>query len=253
MKDPDCGPLYFDGRHYDLQHKGITDDIPLYMELAQRYGDPILELACGTGRVTIPLAERGFGITGLDISEPMLDSARIRAREAGVSIDWRKGDCRDFRLGKQYRLVLFPFNSIAHLHDTESIERCLACVRGHLAPSGRFVIDIFNPRLEILLRDASERYPVAEYDGPDGQGTVVITENNVYDRATQVNRIKWYYKTADVQVETVRELNMRIFYPQELDGLLHFNGFVVEHKYGDVDLQPFTSESPRQITVCRSA
>ena len=253
MKGMDCGPLYFDGRHYDLQHGGITDDIPLYVTLARRYGGPILELACGTGRVTVPLAREGFTVTGLDVSKPMLERARAKARKAGVTIDWQEADCRSFRLGRLYGLVLFPFNSIAHLHDIESIQKCFECVRGHLAPSGRFVIDIFNPRLDILMRDASERYPVAEYEDPDGAGTVVITENNVYDRATQVNRIKWYDRVGEDREETIRELNMRIFYPQELDGLLHMNGFVLEHKYGDVDLQPFVSESLRQITVCRLA
>jgi 2-polyprenyl-3-methyl-5-hydroxy-6-metoxy-1,4-benzoquinol methylase len=249
MKDIDCGPLYFDGRHYDLQHGGITDDIPLYVTLAHRYGGPILELACGTGRVTIPLAREGFSMTGLDISKPMLEHAVAKARGAGVTIDWQQGDCRAFRLGRLYGLVLFPFNSIAHLHDIESIKNCLECVRNHLTPEGRFVIDIFNPRLDMLTRDPLERYPVAEYEDPDGAGTVVITENNVYDTATQVNRIKWYYKVGKDREEMVRELNMRIFYPQELDSLLHMNGFVLEHKYGDVDLRPFVSESPRQIAV----
>jgi SAM-dependent methyltransferase len=252
MKEADCGPLYFDGRHYDLQHRGITDDIPLYLDMARRYGGPILELACGTGRVTIPLAQAGFDVTGIDISRSMLNRARTKAEEAGVSVKWLETDCRDFSLTQRYRLVLFPFNSLAHLHDIESIEKCFACVRAHLAPAGRFLIDIFNPRLDILLRDASERYPVAEYEDPDGKGTVVITENNIYDRATQINRIKWYYRIGDSGREFVRELNMRIFYPQELDGLLHFSGFALDHRYGDCDRRPFSSESPRQIVVCHA-
>ena len=251
MKDIDCGPLYFDGRHYDLQHEGITDDIPFYLDEARRYGGPILELGCGTGRVAIPLAREGFEVTGLDISRPMLDHARSKAKGAGVSVRWVEADCRDFNLGREYGLVVFPFNSIAHLHDHESIEACLACVGAHLESTGRFIIDIFNPRLEILLRDSSERYPVAEYSDPDGCGTVVITENNVYDNASQINRIKWYYRIGDDATEHVRELNMRIFHPQELDGLLRSNGFTVEHKYGDCDRKPFSSGSPRQIVVSR--
>jgi SAM-dependent methyltransferase len=250
MKELDCGALYFDGRHYDLQHKGITDDIPLYLDLARQYGGPVLELACGTGRVSIPLAEQGLEVTGLDIAKPMLDRARCKAVDAGVSIDWVEGDCRAFSLDKKYRLILFPFNSIAHVHTGEDIEKCLTCVRSHLAPSGRFVLDIFNPKIEILLRDASRRYPVAEYEDPDGRGTVTITENNVYDRAAQVNRIKWYYTVGNDPREFVRELNMRIYYPQELDNLLRSSGFTLEHKFGDCDKQPFSSGSPRQIVVC---
>jgi SAM-dependent methyltransferase len=252
MKDIDCGPLYYDGRHYDLQHAGITDDIPFYLDEARKCGGPVLELGCGTGRVSIPLAQEGFEVTGIDISRPMLEHARSKANKAGVSVRWVEADCRDFDLGRGFALVIYPFNAIAHLHDNESVAACLACVRAHLQPAGRFVIDIFNPRLAILLRDASERYPVAEYPDPDGHGTVVITENNIYDAASQINRIKWYHKTSESAKEVVRELNMRIFYPQELDWLLQSNDFMIEHKFGDCDRKPFESGSPRQIVVSKS-
>ena len=249
MKEIDSESLYSDGRHYDLQHSGITDDIPFYLGEAQRYGGPLLELACGTGRIAIPLAGEGYRVTGLDVSRPMLDRAREKAADAGVSVRWVEADCRDFNLGRRFNLVIFAFNALAHIHDHESMERFLACVKAHLEPAGRFVMDIFNPRLEILLRDPSERYPVAEYADPDGKGTVVITENNVYDSASQINRIKWYYRIGGRSEEVVRELNMRIFYPQELDGLLRDKGFTIDHKYGDCDRTPFSSRSPRQILV----
>lgn len=251
MKDIDSGPLYSDGRHYDLQHAGITDDIPFYLGAARKYGGPILELACGTGRISIPMAGEGFDVTGLDISGPMLDRAREKAADAGVSVDWVEADCRDFDLGRKYGLVILAFNALAHIHDHESIDGFLGCVRAHLKQTGRFVIDIFNPRLETLIRDPSERYPVAEYADPDGRGTVVVTENNVYDKASQINRIKWYHQVTGRPGEVVRELNMRIFYPQELDGLLRGKGFVIEHKYGDCDRTPFSSPSPKQVLVLR--
>jgi SAM-dependent methyltransferase len=251
MNEIDCDALYWDGRHYDLQHKDITDDIPFYTTEARRRGDPILELACGTGRVTIPLAQQGFDVTGLDVSKPMLDRAAEKAKSLGITVTWVEADCRHFHLGRTYNLIILPFNSIAHLHDLESIQACFTCVRHHLNSSGRFVVDIFNPRLDILLRDASERYPVAEYPDPDGRGTVVITESNLYDAATQINRIKWYYRVGSDTGEQVRCLNMRIFYPQELDALLHYNGLVVDTKFGDCDRQPFSSGSKRQIVVCR--
>jgi SAM-dependent methyltransferase len=197
------------------------------------------------------LAREGLDVTGLDISKPMLDRARRKAEEASVAVRWVEADCRQFEIDRRYRLIIFPYNSIAHLHDHESIEGCLSCIRAHLDVEGRAIIDIFNPRLENLARDPSGRFPVAEYTDPDGLGTVVITESNVYDKASQVNRIKWYYRTGDDPIEAVRELNMRIFYPQELDGLLRLNGFEIEHKYGDCDRSRFSSSSPRQIVVMR--
>jgi len=248
-----CGGLYADGRHYDLQHVGITDDIPFYLKQARELGGAVLEIACGTGRITIPLAEAGIRITGLDLSEGMLRQAGAKAAQRGIAVDWVPGDCRKLDLGRTFNLIFFPFNSIAHLHDPESIEACFTGVREHLSDDGRFIVDIFNPRLDILLRDASERYPVAEYPDPDGAGVVLITENNVYDAATQVNHIKWYYRVGNHGEERVAELNMRVFFPQELDALFRANGFEIEAKYGDFDESPFESNSPKQIIRARPA
>jgi SAM-dependent methyltransferase len=250
MRPTDCDDLYRDGRHYDRQHEGFVEDIPFYIEMARKYGGPVLELACGTGRITLPIAGEGITVTGVDVSEGMLAEARRKADESGVKVKFLRADCRNFALDTRFGLILLPFNSIAHLHNLSSIEGCLGCVRDHLKAGGRFILDMFNPRLEILLRDPAERYPVSEYADPDGRGKVVITENNVYDRASQVNRIKWYYRIGDGHEETTNELNMRVFFPQELDAMLHYNGFEIETKYGDFDKTPFTSDSIKQIPVC---
>lgn len=251
MKPVDSDELYREGRHYDLQHKDFVDDIPFYVKQAEVHGGSVLELACGTGRIAIPIAMRGFDITGLDVSEGMLKQAGTKAVTEGVDIKWVRADCRDFHLHRSFNLILLAFNSIAHLHELEDIEGCLACVKEHLEPAGRFILEIFNPRLDILIRDPSERYPAGEYPDPDGRGEVVITENNVYDRASQINMIKWYYRIDGCSEETVADLNMRIYYPQELDALLRYNGFTIGSKFGDFDESPFESDSLRQILVCR--
>lgn len=229
----------------------MIDDIPFYFRQIKKYGEPVLELACGTGRIAIPIAEQGIEITGLDISTRMLSYAERKAAMKGIDVEWVRADCRDFELNKKFKFIFFPFNSITLIHDLEGIESCFSCVKRHLDNEGRFVIDVFNPRLDILMRDPSKRYPVAKYSDPYGRGTVVITESNTYDAASQINRIKWYYRIGDQVEETVEELNMRIFYPQELDALLHYNGFVIESKFGNYDESPFVSTSPKQLVVCR--
>jgi SAM-dependent methyltransferase len=250
VKTVDCQQLYDDGRHYDLQNSGFVEDIPFYLRQVKKYGEPVLELACGTGRITIPMAEQRIRITGLDISEPMLSQARKKAAMKGVDVEWVQADCREFKLGKKFRLIFFPFNSITHLHDLESIEACFSCVRRHLARDGRFIIDVFVPSMGILMRDPLKRYPVAEYPDPDGNGTVTITESNVYDSAAQINRIKWYYRIGVGGREFVKENNMRMFYPQELDALLKYNGFVIEARFDSYGETPFTSESGKQLVIC---
>ena len=116
--------LLRDGRHYDLLNKKVIDDIPFYIHQVNKYGDPMLELACGTGRVTIPLAESGINITGVDISESMLSHAQAKTKEKEVDIEWIKADCRNFHLNKKFNLIVFPFNTIAILHDLKSIDSC---------------------------------------------------------------------------------------------------------------------------------
>jgi len=263
MKPGDGGGVYRDGRHYDLITTALAayrreasgdhvDDVSFYVRQAEKCGGPVLELACGTGRIAVPIAERGVPVTGLDISDSMLAHARRKAAEKGVSIEWVRADCRDFTLDRRFSLIFVAFNSLGHLHDLEGVEACFSCVRRHLRKEGRFIVDFFNPRLDILTRDPSARSPVAEYPDPDGRGTVVVTESNTYEADTQINRIRWHYRVGE-EGEFVEELNLRMFYPQELDALLHYNGFAIEAKFGDFDESAFASTSPKQIIVCRAA
>jgi SAM-dependent methyltransferase len=140
-------PLYRDGRHYDALNSDLVADIPFYVEEAKRAGGPVLELACGTGRLTIPIVQIGVGIFGLDLSASMLAHARTKANAASVKIQFVEADCRDFDLGRQFALIFMAFNSMQHLHDYASQAALFANVRKHLAEGGRVIFDVFNPRM----------------------------------------------------------------------------------------------------------
>jgi SAM-dependent methyltransferase len=252
-KPSDIDNMYWDGRHYDLDNKDFVEDIPFYIRQIARHGLPVLELACGTGRITIPLAEKGIDITGLDITEPMLAQARVKAATKQLDITWIKADCRKFTVHRTFKVILFPFNSIGHLHDRESVEQCFARVREHLADDGRFIIDMYNPDLRILTRDPTKYYPLGEYPDPDGHGQIKVFENNTYDGKKQINQITWYYRNGRQENERTVRWGSRIYYPQELDTLLHYNGFTIEEKYGFYDERPFTAMAPKQLIVCRKS
>lgn len=206
-------------------------------------------MACGTGRITIPIAEDGIAITGLDISEQLLDYARKKANDQGVPIDWIHGDMTNFKLHKKYNLILMTGWSFLHLVTLESVEACLSCVKAHLTEKGKFIFDIFNPDLEILLRDAANWYPHSEYPDPDSEEMVVITQKTSYNRATQIMKLIFLHQIGEKEI--TEKAKLRIFFPQEIDALLQYNGFIIEAKYGDFEEQPFTSESGAQIFVCR--
>lgn len=243
--------IYHDPRHYDALMGDYAGgaELQFYMHHVAAAAGPVLELGCGTGRLTIPLVEDGWDVTGLDLSEAMLALAEEKAKRSGVAVPWVRADFRDFQLMRRFALAFIPINSFAHLIDRTDQEAFLACVKRHLAPGGRLLISYFNPSLELLTRDPRRRYTVGEYYHPDGSGRVIVTESHRYDRATQINHLTWHYQQ-DGRPEDTRALPMRIFYPQELKSILHYNGFAVEAVYGDYDGAPFHGDSPHQLVVC---
>ena len=243
--------IYFDGRHYDALWPGLQrqNELAFYLRCVREFGEPVLELGCGTGQLTVPLAQAGVKMTGLDLSEPMLTRAKEKSVEQNVEVEWVKADCRDFALDQQFGLIFFPANSLLHLLTWQNLQACLTQVKKHLKPEGTFVFEIFNPSLIMLMRDPSQRYPVGAYADPDGRGTITVTENNVYDAATQINHIHWHYRL-EGQQEISAELNLRMVFPQEMEALLHYNGFRLAAKYDDYDETPFAAQSSRQLVVC---
>lgn len=133
------------------------DDVSFYLDLAQRAaaeGQAVLELACGTGRVTIPIAMAGVDITGLDNAPAMLDVARRKAEAAGADVRWVAADMRSFELEQRFGLVIIPFRSFLHLLTETDQLACLTRVSEHLVPGGRLALNFFVPKVAA---------------GPDGQ------------------------------------------------------------------------------------
>lgn len=251
---PKTRSLYDDAWYYDLilGKYAAGPVLEFYLRQIARFGQPVLELACGTGRFTVPLAQAGLNIIGLDISGHMLDMAERKAAERGIDVRFVQGDIRDFDLNQQFRFIFIPTQSLSHLHDREEIEKCFSCVKKHLADGGRFLIELFNPSLELLNREAKRRYFVGEYEDREGEQRITVTEEVEYNAATQINHIVWYCQREKDQEETALTFEMRQFFPREIDALLAYNGFSVDEKYGDYGEGVFSSTSPKQLIVCRA-
>lgn len=255
MEDEPIADIYLDGRHYDALYEidAGGPDLPFWLALARQQGDPILELACGTGRVSVPLAEAGYRVTGIDVAESMLKEARARSAAQGVEVIWARADMRDFDLRRAFPLIILPANTLGHLLTRADLESCLACVRRHLAPGGRFALDYFVPKMELLVPQPGERFAFGEYDDPDGGGRVVITHSYVYEPDTQLKRITTHHLLPGEEFEEQGSLVMRMYFPQELDALLTYNGFRIVRKLGDYDGTPFGPKSEKQLIVCAAA
>lgn len=253
MKPADCKKIYTRALEYDAKTGHLLDDVPFYLKLIKKYGGPVLELACGTGRVTIPIAEKGYNITGLDISKEMIALGKKKAAEKDVEINWIQGDVRDFNLHKKFKFIFYPFNSILHLHYNEAFYACFNCVRKHLVGDGRFAFEIFMPSLTILGRDPEKFYKrtgLSGYTDPITGYKVRIDERTAYDRATQLLHITWKYKSKGGQ-RPDDHFSLRILFPQEINAMLEHCGLEIEAKYGNYELSPFKSDSAKQIILCR--
>ena len=134
---------YDDPAIYDLENKNFEPDGPFYLSMAQQVNGSVLELGCGTGRVTIPLARNGIDITGLDIVRGML--ARAKANAGELPIRWIEADVREFHLGKRFDLICTTGSVFQHLLERKEQEMMLACVQEHLSPDGIFVVDALFP------------------------------------------------------------------------------------------------------------
>jgi SAM-dependent methyltransferase len=243
-------PLFFEGVHYDLKLRSFTEDLAFWSKQVRKYGGPVLELACGTGRVSIHLAKAGHHVTGIDASGPLLREAIRKSLRLRLQMDWVNDDVRGFDLKTKFPLIIFPLNAISILWEPQDLEACFACVKRHLAPKGKLVIDYFNPNLEILSRDPNQRHFHSRYPGPGGKGMVQVTESNSYDAATQINHVCLYHEFPRGSSSFVEEIDVRIFFPQELSALLKYNGFLVEARYGSYDESIFDTQSTKHLIVC---
>jgi len=253
----ECG-LYSEPELYDLIFSGSDEarrnrlqaSEQFYLEEARRAGGEVLELGCGTGRLTIPLAQAGIRITGVDLSSSMLERVREKAVKTNVRIEFVQADMRSFDLARQFAAVLIPGNSLLHLATIADLKQCLAQVRRHLAPAGCLIFDISKWDLSALARDPSERHAVLQVRDPE-RGEIVVEETSSYDAVRQVRHIVWYFSAPDAPDFRVIDYHLRVIFPQELTLLLDACGFSLEERYGEFPRQPFTSMSPRQVCIAR--
>ncbi len=288
LVDRGCREHYDDPALYDHEYRRRRQDVLFYRQLARaRLRGPgrILELACGSGRVTTALLRDGHEVVGLDLSPAMLERAAARVGKLGRAARERatliQGDVRDFDLGARFPLILMAFNSFEHLYTRVEVAACLERVQAHLEEGGRFAFDVHNPNLDWLMRDPTRRWARTVFRHPTTGERIAYSTNHVYDPVSQVAVIRIYYEPVDPaptrasrgagerkalatsrgstrgEPEDNREpartvvLSQRKFFPAELEALVTHAGFAVEERYGDFAGEPLTGGAESQLLVCR--
>jgi SAM-dependent methyltransferase len=233
----------------------FDDDLPLYLELAQRQGSRVLEVACGSGRVLVPLARAGLQVVGIDASPHMLALAQVKLAAEQLDAHLVQTDMRTFKLGEaDFDLAIVAVKSFAYLLETADQLTCLETIRAHLRPGGALAIDLMHPALEWLgaargsMRDDLLRYV------PEHGYTLSRVESVVAtDRARQVRVIRSVYETVDDAGRVIDkrfvEWPYRWMHRFEAEHLLVRAGFEIEAVYGGYRGEAFTSDSATMLFV----
>lgn len=235
--------------YYDAQLESVggRDDADFYASLAASSPGPVLEIGCGTGRITQAMLAAGARVTGMDLCPDMLEIAgrKISAlpavqRERAEII---QGNMTDFELGRRFSLIVTPFRPFQHLATPEEQMACLGCVRRHLFPGGTFVLDIFDPDLDIL----TDRGRVNEFGDeppirlPDGTMLTVRYRTPGINRAAQVCHCEMIYLLEHPngsRERLVQSFVMRWTYRFEAEHLLALSGFRVREVFGGYRSEP---------------
>lgn len=248
---------FSDPANYDMEDDSDTG-IAFYTALARETGGSVLEIACGTGRVGIPIARLGFSVTGLDIVPGMVE--RAHSKSVDLPMRWVVGDARTFDLSEQFRLIFLTGNAFqAFLTNTDQ-EALLQRVHAHLHDEGFFAFETRNPifphsqrpeGLFVPLETNEEEQDWSPFINTSGH-EVRVSRTYVYDHVAQIHHwttYKRWYKSGKEHTKITRTA-LRYTFPQELAALLHYNGFSIVRQYGDWNLEPLTANSPSIIPVC---
>lgn len=226
--------------YYDAAYSSVDDSaIDL---LARHAGNPprALELAIGSGRIALPLREKGVDVSGIDSSEEMV--ALMRAKPGGAAIPVTMGNFGDVPVQGEFPLIYLAFNTIFGLNSQEEQVSCFRNVADHLEPGGRFIIDCFVPDVR-RFDSYNTRVGVSSINSVDEHWT----EMTVYDPVNQrLSSHMTRYKDGETMVLPVQ---VRFAWPSELDLMAQLAGLELEDRFGWYDLRPFTEQSKSHMSI----
>lgn len=212
---------------------------PTVDRLTELAGDGrALELAVGTGRVAIPLAERGVAVTGIELSQAMVDRLREKVDEDTLPVV--VGDMTSTRVPGDYALVYLVFNTISNLPTQDAQVECVRNAARHLHPGGRFVVELFVPALTSL--PAGRAGVLSHYE----DGYLLV---DTYDVVHQ-HLVSHHVRFGDGPVQHSRSPH-RYVWPAELDLMARLAGMTLESRHADWSGAEFTADSPSHVSVYR--
>jgi SAM-dependent methyltransferase len=247
-------------RLYDLDLSEEPGDLDLVLALAARADGPVLELASGSGRLTVPLARAGNEVTGVDLDPAMLARARRRVDAAGPAAARRvrlvEDDARTVRLDDagRYGLAMIPLNSVFLMGSRADQAAAIATLAAHLAPGGLALVDAWLPDAEDLARYDGRVVLEWTRDDPETGRTVTKSGSAIFEAATASVRLTTIFeegRQGEPPVRWVRVDRLRLVTPDELGAYAEVAGLRVEELAGDYDLGPLDGTAERVVMIAR--
>ncbi|MDJ0920209.1 MAG: class I SAM-dependent methyltransferase [Henriciella sp.] len=232
------GKLYAD--EYDKLHNPgtTTASVNLIAELAG--SSRLLELAIGTGRMALPLVEKGFELEGVEGSPDMVD--KMRAKPGGADIPVLIADMADFEIGRSFEFAFLVFNTLFNLTSQAAQVQCFQSVARHLEPGGRFLVETFVPDL-------------TRFDEYQALRTKHIGAGSVWLEAVEHDPVEQVFNFQRVRITDsgvrLAPLVMRYAWPQEIDLMAELAGLQLEARWGGWAREPFTADSKMHVSLYR--
>jgi len=245
--------LFFLPDIYESQFAYVDQftDIPFWKDLAIRFGPKCLELACGNGRIVVPLLESGIDIDGVDFSQGLLERARRRAEEKRLTPNLFLGDIRDLRLTTRYDLAFLPTGTISHLVNSEETSAFLAGAYRILKPQGVLAIDGHNPEqtfLKTLPLDETPQH--SEFRITSTHELVRVVSFRSYSPTERLFTLRMVYSfPSGGRGES--SIRLRLYNVDELVRVVEGNGFRVVDVWGDYRYSPYEPGCQKYVIVAR--
>lgn len=247
---------------YDIEHARFDDDLDMYQNYAELSHGPLLELACGSGRLLVPLARDGYTLTGVDDSEEMLALARERLQQEELlsHVTLVQQDITRLQLSQlpalpqKYRLAFIALGSFGHIITRKAQQQALHAIRAHLAIHGTLIIDISNADARYMENMHNQMLHQGSWQQDDGTwlshfvspasstGRHLLELTHFYDRHSQGGTVN----------RTISTTYLYLFERSEMELLLETADFTVKDVYGNYDLGPYTLDSDRMIFIAEA-
>jgi SAM-dependent methyltransferase len=240
-----------DGALYDLFFERLDLGLDFYLGLARAAGGPVLDLACGTGRILLPCRQAGLDVDGLDLSPAMLARLRQKAAALGFEPALHEASMAGFRLPRRYALIMITFNAFVHNLTTEDQLATLNACREHLLPGGQLVFDGAFPGPAWIAAPSGTREMEMEIAHPETGLPVRIWDTRTFDRVKQLqysfNEIEMLDATGKVIATHPSKTIIRWIYKAEMELLLRAAGFARWQILGGFDGRPLLHETDAMI------